>query len=441
MAADPLAGTAYRTLRPLGSGAMGRVLLAEHVALARRVAVKVLLPQHAGDPALVDRMRLEAQALAAVRHANVVVVHDHGVTADGLPFLVMEYLEGRTLAEILLERGDIPLPEAMSWLDQVFSGIAAIHAAGLVHRDLKPANVFVSEERGRAVLKILDLGIVKIADSSQAPSIAPLRYPTRDTHAIGTPRCMAPEQILGRPCDARTDVYAAGVLLYLLLAGKDPFHHHRTELAILTAHVSERPPRLSAVASQHVPRAVDEAAARALEKDPARRFSSIFELGAALSPSGGTVRMRPVLSGPTEKIAVLGHTGPKTARLPGPPGKPAPPAVSPGAPFGAPNGAPARTERLPVKASPAVHTGGSLHASRMDSPQPRASSTPEPRSADRAGTPPPRRKLPDPVELATMSHSGGPGAQSITRGVLLVALSVLVLGVIFVVAGKALISW
>lgn len=280
---DPLAGTVYRTLRRAGAGGMGQVFEAEHTGLRRRVAVKLLSPACARDPKLADRLRLEAQALAAVRHRHVVAVHDHGVTPRGVPFLVMELLEGQTLHDILDERGPLPLPEVFFLMDQILDGLGAIHAAGLVHRDLKPANVFVCKEGGRTTVKLIDLGIVKLLRPEAPSAPAPLRYPTEQGHALGTPRFMAPEIILGRPSDARVDIYAAGVMLFLLLSGKDPFHRHSSHLALLTAHAIEAPPRLSEVASQRIPAEVDDAVARALAKDPADRFQSAQELGAALA--------------------------------------------------------------------------------------------------------------------------------------------------------------
>lgn len=279
---DPLAGTAYRTRRRIGAGAMGQVFEAEHLGLHRSVAVKLLTPALARDPAFVDRLRLEAQALASVRHPNVVLVHDHATTPTGVPFLVMELLEGRTLHALLRERGSVPLAETVRILDQVCAGLAAIHEAGLTHRDLKPANIFLCEDNGQSVVKLLDFGIVKLTPRPANAQVAPLLFPTATGHVLGTPRCMAPEQILGTGCDARTDIYAVGVLLYMLMAGRDPFHDHRTDLDVLTAHVTLAPPPLSKVASQPISTALDALAARALAKEPGARFASMTELRAAL---------------------------------------------------------------------------------------------------------------------------------------------------------------
>ncbi len=276
---DPLAGTAYRTIRRIGSGAMGQVFEAEHTGLRRRVAVKLLSPLLAGDPVFVDRLRLEAQALATVRHPNVVAVTDHATTPAGVPFLAMELLQGRTLHDLLRERRALPFPEALQIFDQLLGGLGAIHAAGLVHRDLKPANVFLCREGERTTVKVLDFGIVKVARHDLAGPIAPARLLTQQGHAIGTPNFMAPEQVLGQGCDARTDIYAAGVLLYLLLSGRAPFQHHRTEVALLAAQVTECPPALSSVAAGPFPPGLEAAIARALAKDPADRFASVEDFG------------------------------------------------------------------------------------------------------------------------------------------------------------------
>jgi len=283
---------------------MGQVFEAEHTGLRRRVAVKLLGAAVAGDPIFIDRLRLEGQALASIRHPNVVLIHDHATTPDGAPFLVMELLRGRTLHDLLRERRAIGLPEALHLFDQILGGLAAIHAAGLTHRDLKPANIFLCDEGDRTTVKLLDFGIVKITRNDLASSIAPLRHPTAHGQTIGTPRFMAPEQVFGRDCDARTDIYASAVLLYLMLSGRDPFHHHRSEVAILTAQAMEQPRPLSEVAGGRIPPGVDATIARALAKDPAERFASVAEFGAALSAGvSGPPRLLRGLPTVTEKMA------------------------------------------------------------------------------------------------------------------------------------------
>jgi serine/threonine-protein kinase len=281
---DPLAGTPYRAIAPAGGGAMGEVLEAEHRALKKRVMVKLVRAEHAGSSAMEDRMRLEAQSASALSgHPNIVEILDLGRTEEGRPYLVMERLVGRTLKQEVAARGPLPVAEALGLLRQLLAGLAAAHRAGLVHRDIKPDNLFLCEPGadGARRLKILDFGIVKVVSAGKhAPR--PLAIPTGEGMAIGTPRFLSPEQALGRPVDARADLYAAGCVLFWLIAGCDPFFDRDGLLAIVQAHASETPPRLSTIAAQAVPVAVDELVIWALEKKPEHRFASAEEMAAAL---------------------------------------------------------------------------------------------------------------------------------------------------------------
>jgi serine/threonine-protein kinase len=329
---------------------MGDVLEAEHTRLLSRVAVKLLKEKWARDPGLCDRLRLEAQALASLRHPHVVAVHDHAIAPDGRPFVVMELLHGRTLQDEIRRRGALPLPEALHWMDQILDGLRAIHAAGLVHRDLKPENVFLAEERGRTVVKLLDLGVVKVVAEPHANRVdrraapagpAPLACPTAEGFAIGTPRFMSPEQALGQPCTVRADIYAAGLILHTMLAGRGPFEKHRTLVAVLAAHVGEPPEPVGAVAPQPVPTAIEGAILRALAKRPADRFGSVDEFAAALLESkGGTAPMpRSPAQGGTWKLPALARGA-----------QPA----SPAAPRGAPGGGTAPLLGGPASVAPAA---------------------------------------------------------------------------------------
>ncbi|MFO0592182.1 MAG: protein kinase [Polyangiaceae bacterium] len=398
---DPLFGTVYRATRLLGAGAMGRVFEAEHTGLRRTVAVKLLAPALAQNPTLVDRARLEAQALAAIRHPNVVTVHDYAATPAGVPFLVMERLVGRSLDDFLQQRGALPMPEALTLVDQILNGLGAVHAAGLTHRDLKPSNVFLAEDGGRTIVKLLDLGIAKVQARADGPTVAPLKFPTAEGHAVGTPRCMAPEQILGRPCDARTDVYAAGVLVFVMLSGRDPFHHRAAQIEVLSAHLTETPPLLSHLAPQPIPPALDAVIARALAKEPSERFASAAEFGAALAQAVAT---KPTV---TEKIAPTPSRANHGTAPIAP--KRAPHGTAPIAPKRAPNGTvpidPAMFRSAPpavpfvrpvaapvtarIPASPAPH-----HPPSSDSPRPSHDAaalrmTKEPPQAVAAFVPPP----------------------------------------------------
>ncbi len=292
LVADPLEGTPYRSLPlpRLGCGAMGDVLEAEHTALGKRVAVKLLhaeLSRGAEGAVLAERLRLEAQ-VARVVHPNLVAITDVGATPGGRHFLVMERLQGRTLRDELTRRGHFPVAEAVALQRQLLAGLAAIHRVGIVHRDIKLENLFLCDavDDGERVLKILDFGIAKIVDTELHPDApAPLApaLATREGVAIGTPRFLAPEQAMGKPVDARTDLYTAGIVLYLLLAGRDPFFELRTFVELLRAHATAQPPPPSRLAPQPVSAALDAVVLQALAKSPDQRFSSAAEFAEALT--------------------------------------------------------------------------------------------------------------------------------------------------------------
>jgi serine/threonine-protein kinase len=275
--AELLAGTPYRALRLLGRGGMGEVFDAEHRALNKRVVVKLLHAQLAADPRFADRLRVEAQALAAVSSPHVVSVSDLGQTPAGRPYLVMERLEGHTLREELQSRGVIPVAEALDIVRQVLAALAAVHRLGIVHRDVKADNVFLCgpTNGGTRIVKVLDFGIAKLVPSDASPSPVPAaQYATEEGVLVGSPRTVSPEQARFQPVDARTDVYATGLLLCTLVAGRGPFDHARDMLELLNAHVREVPAPPSRLAEQFVPPDVDRAVLKALAKRPEHRFHS-----------------------------------------------------------------------------------------------------------------------------------------------------------------------
>ena len=290
---DPLAATPYRSIRPIGSGAMGDVIEAEHRQLRKRVVVKLFnlkVSQPFSVAAMEDRFRLEAQALASLDgHPNVVQVSDFGRTRDGQLYLVMQKLEGRTLAEELEARGPVDPGEAVHVISQVLAGLEVVHAAGLVHRDIKPSNLFLcdaSRVGGERVVKILDFGIVKLLAQDVAKrGPAPLSVPTAQGTVLGSPRYVAPEQAIGAPVDRRADLYAAGAVLYSLVTGKDPFYDERGVYEILLAHISREPTPASALAPFQIPHALDRAILKALAKRPEDRFASATEFREALARS------------------------------------------------------------------------------------------------------------------------------------------------------------
>ncbi|XXX78121.1 serine/threonine-protein kinase [Sorangium sp. So ce134] len=311
-AGDALEGTPYRALRLVGRGGMGEVLEAEHRALRKRVVVKLVRRALAHDPRFADRLRVEAQALAAVSSPHVVAVLDLGRTPAGRPYLVMERLEGRTLGEELERRGALPVAEAIDVVRQVLAGLAAAHRIGLVHRDVKLDNVFLcapgaAAPGGARVAKLLDFGVAKVLDGGVEPGAPgaarpfPLAGPAVPTEAgllVGTPRTASPEQARCRPVDARADVYAVGLLMYTLVVGHGPFAHLDDALEVLRAHVLEAPVPPSLRAAQQIPPALDRAVLKALAKRPEERFQSaeafaeeLGRIAAGLSEGEGSARV------------------------------------------------------------------------------------------------------------------------------------------------------
>lgn len=227
----------YALLRELGSGGAGTVYEAEHLLMGKRVAVKVLNAAAAQELDARARVVAEARAAARIAHANVVDIHDLGVTPEGIPYLVMELLEGETLAE-LVARGPLSPRHACELVLQLLSGLSAAHRKGIIHCDLKPANVMVTHpEPHQTQVKVLDFGVARplVDGATQESSIA-----------LGTPMYMAPEQVCGQPVDERTDVYAASAILYVLLTGSDPFTGKTTQKIMEQVARGELRPVLSA---------------------------------------------------------------------------------------------------------------------------------------------------------------------------------------------------
>jgi serine/threonine-protein kinase len=256
---------------------MGEVVEAVHLGLGKHVVVKLLHTASADDPRLADRLRIEAQILASVSSPHLVAVSDIGRTPDGRPFFVMEYLRGATLRTVLTQRGPIRPHEAIEWTIQVLSGLAVAHRAGIVHRDIKLENVFLCDPVGDqpAIVKVLDFGIAKVI---QEVGFERPKYATEEGAVVGSPRYVSPEQVRLGTVDARTDIYGVGLLLYHLLAGHDPFAHHRNVSDLLHAHWLETPKAPSLVLPRdhlpYFPPELDHVVLKALAKEPADRHQS-----------------------------------------------------------------------------------------------------------------------------------------------------------------------
>lgn len=213
-----IVGDKYRVLGLVGEGGMGTVYEAEHMEIGRRVAIKVLNRAHLGRKEAVARFHQEARAAGAIGHPNICEIYDVGKLSDGAPYLVMERLNGKTLADRINIEGALPFDDVISILIQVLSALVAAHEKGIIHRDVKPENIFLTERVGCApVVKILDFGISKSIDGDDLSL-------TRTGMVMGTPFYMAPEQARGERIDHRVDIYACGVILYETLTGRRPFH-------------------------------------------------------------------------------------------------------------------------------------------------------------------------------------------------------------------------
>jgi serine/threonine-protein kinase len=265
----------FQIERLLGEGGMGRVYVADELRLRRRCALKVLLPELSEDPACVERFLREAQAIAQIRHENVVEIYHLGENqGSGVVFFAMELLVGKDLETRLLERARAPLSwqQIVRWMEQVASAMAAVHAAGMIHRDLKPSNIFIAQRRGRDHVKLLDFGIAKIASHAALTSTGA---------AIGTPYYMSPEQILAQPLDARTDIYSFGALFFEALAGRMPFVGEPLQVAM--QHCNVPMPRIADVAPDAgVPPELEALIQRMLVKDREARIQTMEEIEAFL---------------------------------------------------------------------------------------------------------------------------------------------------------------
>jgi serine/threonine-protein kinase len=257
----------FRFVEKIGEGGMGVVYRGLDIGLDREVAIKVLRPELASDSELVERFRTEARTQARLNHLNITILHAF-VIAQGQCLIVMEFIDGNPFDELLFKRGKLPWQGAVSLTKQVLQGLSFAHARGVVHRDIKPANLMLTND---GIVKIMHFGIVKALGGSRK---------TRTGVQLGTPRYMPPEQILGRQIDGRSDIYSLGVTLYELLTGDTPFKAD-SDFALMREHVDSQPPSFTNLHTG-IPSDLEGAVMKALAKDPAHRFQTADEFGAAL---------------------------------------------------------------------------------------------------------------------------------------------------------------
>jgi hypothetical protein len=285
--ADDVIGS-YRVLRLIGEGAVGHVFEVEHVKIGRRAAMKVLSPEHAVRPMALRRLFAEAQAVNRINHPHIVEITDvvEAERPGAVSGVVMELLEGKSLAQVIETEGPLAPGRFIPILRQVADALAAAHAAGFVHRDLKPENIFITEREGQQdYVKLLDFGLAKSLSPELPPAGlpgAPRLHKTVEGTFLGTPAYASPEQACGKPVDHRSDIYSLGVILYELLCGRLPFEGANLG-EYLVKHITEDvPPAPAKAVATPLGQSLDHLARACLEKEPGARVQSADDVKATL---------------------------------------------------------------------------------------------------------------------------------------------------------------
>jgi serine/threonine-protein kinase len=288
---DAIVGTTlmnrYEVTRKIGEGGMGVVYEARHILIGKRVAIKVLLDKYAQKADIVARLQQEARLASSIGHEHIIDITDFGETSDGRTFVVMEYLEGESLAQLLTRDGPLSPARVITIARQVASALAAAHGKGVIHRDVKPENVFLVRRSGRDFAKVVDFGISKATKPEGGGSDGQGSSSPRLTHTgmvLGTPLYMSPEQARGEDeLDHRIDVYALGVIMYEMLTGEVPFRGSNY-LSVISQVLSVEPKRPSQVRPDlQMSAALESVVLRAMTKDRAERYQSCAELDADLA--------------------------------------------------------------------------------------------------------------------------------------------------------------
>lgn len=284
----------YKIVRAIGEGGMGTVYLAEHPMIGKRVAVKMLRPDLGTDPGLVSRFFQEARAVNEIRHPNIVDISDFGKTEDGIVYLVMELLEGRSLRDRINAEGALPIDDVVTVSRQVCDALAAAHRAGIVHRDLKPDNIFLlADPTGALRSKLFDFGVAKLLGEQEKQ----VGHKTIAGSVVGTPFYMSPEQALCQEVTAAADIYAMGVVMFEMVTGRVPFEAE--QLVLLLNAILKQPAPPASEFRPDVPAFLNRLILRCLEKDPGARPRTMEEVVALLGAGAADLAGQSVALGET----------------------------------------------------------------------------------------------------------------------------------------------
>jgi serine/threonine-protein kinase len=419
---DPLVGAVlagrYEVVRRIGEGGMGAVYEAKHTLIGKRVAVKVLLEKFIAKSDFVARLLQEARLASSIGHENIVDVTDFGTTDDGRSFVVMEFLDGESLAELTMREAPLPIERSLRIARQAASALGAAHAKGIFHRDVKPENIYLVRRADADFVKVVDFGISKAVKPGGADEGADAYRLTHTGLLLGTPLYMSPEQARGEEdLDHRVDIWALGVLLYECLTGEVPFRANNY-LQIISQVLTHTPTPPSQLRPElGIPDAVETVVMRAMEKDRTRRYQTMVELeqdierllagdqNVGLIPTSGAVASAPsrepsrwpyataavlLLIGVIAAVSRSSPSAPAVAPAPAPAIAAAPAAAaapgsaspSPPAAPGAPAAAPAPPERTPAVAAA---RRARAHADRPTKPSLKAAAKPEASDSEKRG--------------------------------------------------------
>jgi len=275
----------YEIISLLGRGSSGIIYKSNHIFLNRTVALKVLHPQLISESESVARFKREAQAVSCLSHPNIVAVYDFGITTGGLPYLVMDFADGETLAQRISSQNHLPLEQALPIFMQACAALAHSHERGVIHRDVKPGNmVLIKDSDGKDQLKVVDFGIAKVSRGGAAMQV------TQNGDILGSPLYMSPEQCMGQELDARTDIYSFGCVMHMALLGREPFVGDNV-LDTMYRRTVEDVRRFAAVRGDiDLPQAIEAIVLKALQRERNNRYQSMLDLHADLEKLSFAIR-------------------------------------------------------------------------------------------------------------------------------------------------------